>query len=64
MPKSPTYWSQEWNPLYMNGTFPFTHLAPLSDLCVVVVTRSAWSKGEGMAPAATRPLMWAMSDSR
>jgi hypothetical protein len=37
---------------------------PLSDLCVVVVTTSAYSKGESTTPAATRPLMWAMSTSR
>lgn len=29
--------------------------APRSDLCVVVVTISEWSKGEGMTPADTRP---------
>ena len=34
---------------------------PRSDLCVVVVTTSACSKGEGTRPAATRPEMWAMS---
>lgn len=41
-----------------------SYLAPLRDLCVVDVTRSAYSKGEGIAPAATRPLMWAMSAIR
>lgn len=40
------------------------YLAPRRDLCVVEVTRSACSKGEGMALAATRPLIWAMSASR
>ena len=30
---------------------------------MVVVTTSAWSKGEGMTPAATSPEMWAMSAS-
>lgn len=34
-----------------------SYLAPLRDLCVVDVTRSEYSKGEGIAPAATRPLM-------
>jgi hypothetical protein len=33
-------------------------------LCVVVVTTSAKSKGESSTPAATRPLMWAMSTSK
>lgn len=33
-------------------------------LCVVVVTTSAKSKGDGTTPAATSPLMWAMSASR
>ena len=32
-------------------------------LCVVEVTTSAWSKGEGMTSAATRPEMCAMSAS-
>ena len=32
-------------------------------MCVVVVTTSAWSKGEGITPAATRPEMCAMSAS-
>lgn len=32
--------------------------------CVVIVTTSAYSKGEGVTPAATKPLMWAMSDKR
>ena len=38
-------------------------LTPRRLLCVVVVTTSAWSKGEGMTPAATRPEMCAMSAS-
>mmetsp|Transcript_17496 Transcript_17496/g.43177 ORF Transcript_17496/g.43177 Transcript_17496/m.43177 type:complete len:254 (-) Transcript_17496:828-1589(-) len=37
---------------------------PRRDLCVVVVTTSAWSNGDGMMPAATRPEMCAMSASR
>lgn len=37
--------------------FSHSYLAPLRDLCVVDVTRSAYSKGEGIALAATRPLM-------
>lgn len=41
-----------------------SHLAPRRVLCVVLVTRSACSKGEGMALAATSPLMCAMSASR
>lgn len=40
-----------------------SYLAPLRDLCVVEVTRSACSKGEGIDLAATRPLIWAMSAS-
>ena len=36
---------------------------PRSDLCVVVVTMSANSNGEGTTPAATRPEMCAMSAS-
>ena len=32
-------------------------------MCVVVVTMSAYWKGEGIAPAATRPEMCAMSAS-
>lgn len=40
------------------------HLAPRRVLCVVLVTRSACSKGDGMALAATSPLMCAMSASR
>ena len=27
-------------------------------MCVVVVTTSAWSKGEGTRPAATRPMIF------
>lgn len=41
-----------------------SHLAPRRVLCVVLVTTSACSKGDGMALAATSPLMWAMSASR
>ena len=37
---------------------------PLSVLCVVVETMSACSKGEGTTPAATSPLMCAMSAIR
>mmetsp|Transcript_53406 Transcript_53406/g.165554 ORF Transcript_53406/g.165554 Transcript_53406/m.165554 type:complete len:218 (-) Transcript_53406:4-657(-) len=37
---------------------------PRKLLCVVLVTTSAWGKGEGCTPEATRPLMWAMSTSR
>ncbi len=37
---------------------------PRSDLCVVVVTTSACSNGDGMTPAATRPEMCAMSTTR
>ena len=37
---------------------------PRSDLCVVVVTTSAYSKGDGITPAATNPLMCAMSANR
>ena len=37
---------------------------PRSDLCVVVVMTSAYSKGEGTTPAATRPEMCAMSARR
>ena len=33
-------------------------------LCVVVVTTSAWSKGDGIIFAATSPLMCAMSANR
>lgn len=40
------------------------YLAPRRVLCVVVVTTSAYLKGEGITLAATRPLMWAMSASR
>ena len=36
---------------------------PRRDLCVVVVTMSEVSKGEGICLAATRPLMCAMSES-
>lgn len=36
---------------------------PRSDLCVVVVTMSAYSKGDGMTPAATNPLICAISAS-
>ena len=43
---------------------PLPHLDPRRDLCVVEVTRSACWKGEGTAPAATSPLMWAMSARR
>lgn len=35
---------------------------PLRLLCVVVVTTWLSAKGLGTTPAATRPLMWAMSD--
>ena len=34
---------------------------PRSVLCVVVVTTSAWGTGDGCAPPAIRPAMWAMS---
>ena len=34
---------------------------PRSVLWVVVVTTSAWGTGDGWAPAATSPAMWAMS---
>mmetsp|Transcript_47037 Transcript_47037/g.147400 ORF Transcript_47037/g.147400 Transcript_47037/m.147400 type:complete len:265 (-) Transcript_47037:765-1559(-) len=37
---------------------------PRRDLCVVVVTTSANSKGDGMVPPTTRPEMCAMSASR
>mmetsp|Transcript_30507 Transcript_30507/g.87123 ORF Transcript_30507/g.87123 Transcript_30507/m.87123 type:complete len:207 (+) Transcript_30507:417-1037(+) len=37
---------------------------PRKDLCVVVVTTSAYSKGDGMTPATTRPEMCAMSARR
>ena len=37
---------------------------PRRDLWVVVVTMSAYSKGEGMTPAAIRPEIWAMSTIR
>lgn len=37
---------------------------PRSDLWVVVVTTSAYSKGDGITPAATKPLMCAMSASK
>lgn len=37
---------------------------PRSDLWVVVVTTSAYSKGDGMTPAATSPLICAMSARR
>jgi len=37
------------------------YLPPRSVLCVVVVTMSAYSNGEGMTCAATRPEMCAMS---
>mmetsp|Transcript_43101 Transcript_43101/g.105384 ORF Transcript_43101/g.105384 Transcript_43101/m.105384 type:complete len:227 (-) Transcript_43101:762-1442(-) len=37
---------------------------PRRDLCVVVVTTSAYSKGLGTTPAATRPEMCAMSAMR
>lgn len=41
-----------------------SHLAPRRVLCVVLVTTSACSKGDGITLAATSPLMWAMSASR
>ena len=34
---------------------------PRSDLCVVVVTMSQYSKGDAASPVATRPEMCAMS---
>mmetsp|Transcript_23350 Transcript_23350/g.53834 ORF Transcript_23350/g.53834 Transcript_23350/m.53834 type:complete len:220 (+) Transcript_23350:267-926(+) len=37
---------------------------PRNALCVVVVTMSAYSKGDGMTPADTRPEMCAMSASK
>lgn len=52
--------------LYLSFTelygFP-SYLAPRRDLWVVEVTMSACSKGEETAPAATSPLIWAMSAS-
>mmetsp|Transcript_24853 Transcript_24853/g.65664 ORF Transcript_24853/g.65664 Transcript_24853/m.65664 type:complete len:304 (-) Transcript_24853:778-1689(-) len=39
-------------------------LGPRSDLCVVVVTMSAYSKGDGSTPPTTRPEMCAMSAIR
>ena len=41
--------------------FDEAYLTPLRLLCVVVVTMSAKSKGEGITPPATKPDMWAMS---
>ena len=37
---------------------------PRRVLCVVVVTTSAYPKGEGCSPAATSPAMWAISTIR
>mmetsp|Transcript_37835 Transcript_37835/g.75401 ORF Transcript_37835/g.75401 Transcript_37835/m.75401 type:complete len:254 (-) Transcript_37835:632-1393(-) len=45
--------------LYLKKIIPA--LGPRRDLCVVVVTTSQCSKGDGCKPVATRPLMWAMS---
>ena len=36
---------------------PSGRVVPRSDLCVVVVTISEWSNGEGMTPAETRPVL-------
>lgn len=36
-------------------------LGPLNDLCVVVETISAYSKGDGITLAAISPEMWAIS---
>ena len=36
---------------------PSSRVVPRSDLCVVVVTMSEWSNGEGMTPAETSPVV-------
>ena len=49
--------------IYILPKMNIKYLPPRSVLCVVVVTMSAYSNGEGMTCAATRPEMWAMSAS-